>query len=84
MQKYNNVRLNKQFIINNSNFSKNFSQLNYLTTEADLFKIYFNINFSSLNINIGISGLKLVLKITKIIKLKQTANSNSNMSEVFN
>ena len=69
--------------MNISNFSKGFLQLNHSITEADLFRIYINIDFSSFDINIGISGLRLISETTKISELKQTVTSSFNALKVF-
>ena len=70
MQKYSNVKLNKQFIINTSNFDKGFLQSDCLITETNLFRIYTNVDFPSLNINMGISRLRLVSETIKISELE--------------
>ena len=57
-------------MINTLNFSEGFLQSDHSITEADLFEIYINIDFLSLDINIGISRLSSVSKTTRISELK--------------
>ena len=70
-------------MMNTSNSNEGFLQSNHSTTKADLFKIHINIDFPSLDINIGTSRLDSVLETTRISELEQTATSDSNASEVF-
>ena len=70
LQKYSNIKLNKQLIMNTLNSNKKFLQSDSSTTEADLFEIYININFPSFNINMSTSRLSSVLETIKISELE--------------
>ena len=60
LQKYSNIRLDKQSMTNTLNSDEDFLQSNHSITEAGLFEIYININFPPLGINMGTSGLSPV------------------------
>ena len=83
LQKYSDVRLDKQSITNTLNLSKGSLQSDCPITETGLFETYININFPLLSINMSISDLKSISEITKIFRLKQTAISSFNASEAF-
>ena len=70
LQKYSNIRLNKQSMINILNSSKGFLQSDCSTTETDLFRIYINIDFPFFDTNMDTSRLRSVLKTTKIFRLE--------------
>ena len=83
LQKYSDIRLNKQSIINTSNSDEGSLQSNYSITEAGLFRNYINIDFPPFSINMDTSELGPVLEITRIFRLKQMVISDSDASKVF-
>ena len=70
LQKYSDVRPDKQLIMNTSNPDEGSLQSDHLTTGTGLFRIHINIDFPPFGINMGTSGLRSVLETTKITGLK--------------
>ena len=70
LQKYSDVRLDKQSMMNILNSDEGFLQSDHSTTETGLFEIHINIDFLFLSTNMGISGLDSVLETTRISGLE--------------